>query len=405
MLKRPAWIVLLVVMLGALMIFPTTAQDESDPLLDMLAFVPDTPETLAAAPLFSYVDYRAVESTRGIETPTARDFANGTELSGLWMAAMNGVASGLPMNYFMQYVEGMPDAVGFSWFDIDRALTFGQPPAMGKVVAGDFDAEAVGAAFAARGFTETTESGATVWCGPDGCDSGQQLDLKARNPANPFGGELGRNEPVALLPGYILNSAAYTVLQAIIETQQDTSPSLAENPYIRAAAHTIGEKGTLRQTQFFNLPDVGLADPRAMLSSTDWAKGFGVLPPFRVMFLADTVDKDEQVVLIGLVYDDADTATAAADELLARIQVAQSLAAERPFLEMIEERGATVSGAYADKDDETGKAVAVLEIRSPQPDNELSDDGRYKPSGLTFRLMINAAYRRDLSILWTDIPQ
>lgn len=401
-LARLGFLLLVAVLIG----MPAAAQEDANPLLKMLAFVPDAPEIQDAAPLFSYVDYRAVEAARGIDTPTARDFADDTDLSGMWMAAMNGVVSGLSLNYFMMYLEGMEEALGFSWFDIDQALTFGQPPAMGKVLAGDFDMERIGAAFAARDYTEDMADGITVWCPPDGCDTGLETNLRTRDPANPFGGELGRREPIAALPGYVLNSPSDTVLTAMIETHGDEAASLAGNPDVRAAANVLADQGLLLQAQFFKLADVGLVDPLAALEGVDFLKSFGQLPPYRLMFVADTAAGGEQVALIGLVYADAETAKAAAEELLARVQVAESLAVKRPLLALIEERGAQVGAAYADKDDETGRAVAILEIRAPLPDNTVQEEGvsRYAPSGLGFRLLVDAIYRRDLSILWTDIP-
>lgn len=210
-----------VVILAALLALPAAAQDETNPLLDLLAFVPDTSETWDAAPLVSYADYRAIETARGINTPTAQDFAERTELSRLWIAATNGIASGLPLNYLMAYLEGMEAITGFSWFDLDRALTFGQPPTMGKVLAGDFDAVRIGAAFAARDYSDDSTGELTLWCPPNGCDTGLEMNLRTRDPANPFGGELGRSEPIATLPGFVLNSPDDTVLTAMIETRQD----------------------------------------------------------------------------------------------------------------------------------------------------------------------------------------
>src|SRR5262249_12000534 len=96
------------IMVALLFCLPVAAQDQSNPLLDMLKLVPDTEQTRAGVPLVSYVDYRAVEQARGIETPpTKADFEKQTDVSGLWIAASQGVYSGLRLNNFMQYLEGM----------------------------------------------------------------------------------------------------------------------------------------------------------------------------------------------------------------------------------------------------------------------------------------------------------
>ena len=133
---------------------PVTAQDDSSPFLDMLKIVPDTEQTRAGVPLASYADYRAIEQARGIDTPpTKADFDARNDTSKLWIAATNGLMSGMRLSYFLQYLDGMEDAVGFEWFDVDRALTFGQPPSMGNILVGDFDTDAIAEAFEARDFT------------------------------------------------------------------------------------------------------------------------------------------------------------------------------------------------------------------------------------------------------------
>ncbi len=125
--------------------------------------MPDTAEVWDSAPITSYADYRLLEAARGISTPTKADFDNRTETARIWLAAGGGLSAGFPMQDLMQYLEGMEEAVGFGWFDVNRALSFGQPPAIGNVLAGDFDAASIAAAFEARGFTGSAAGDVTVW--------------------------------------------------------------------------------------------------------------------------------------------------------------------------------------------------------------------------------------------------
>ena len=101
-------------------------------------------------------------------------------------------------------LDGMADAVGFGFFDIDRSLVFGEPPGNGTIVAGHFHGDRIARAYQARGFSENTQGAVSVWCGPEGCDSGLKLNLGDRNPANPFGGQFGRAEPLAVLSDQLL---------------------------------------------------------------------------------------------------------------------------------------------------------------------------------------------------------
>src|SRR5690606_19202113 len=140
--------------------------------------VPDVPEVRET--LVGYADYRAMESVRGIDTPTAQDFFDRTELSAQWVATSIGLSTGMPMDFFLRYLEDMPRLVGFGFFDIDRTLVFGQPPALGLVLEGDFPPERIAAAHSARDFVEHEIDGVTVWCSPDGCEKGVNADVKAR---------------------------------------------------------------------------------------------------------------------------------------------------------------------------------------------------------------------------------
>ncbi len=404
----PALVRLLVVCLILSLLFvPAAAQEAADPLLALLAAVPDTAAVWDAAPIASYADYRLFEAARGIPTPTRADFDNGTDTARLWLAATNGLAAGFPLQYFMQYLEGMEDAVGFGWFAVDRALTFGQPPGMGSVLAGDFDADKIAAAFTARGFTATAQDDAVLWCGADGCD-GLRQNLRERNPANPFGGALGRSEPVAVLPGLVLNAADYSVLTAMVETRQGAAPSLADNPMFRAAAGALAARGMVRQVVFFSAADVGFGYtmPDLLNGEQPTFEGYGPLPPYLLMFAADVLAEDQEKTYVGLVYGDRETAQAASEELVARLAVAQSARARQPFMTLIEERGGTVGAPTMHDDTDAGAAVALLEISKPLPPNELQPGElgeNYPPSALVFRLLVQSIYARDLPVVALDV--
>ena len=396
MLKVTLGICFIVVSL--LLCLPAAAQENANPLLDMLKLVPDNEQTRAGVPLVSYADYRAIEAGRGIETPpTKADFDNRTDTAGLWIAATNGVSSGMQLSYFIQYLEGMEQAVGFSWFDIDRALVFGQPPSMGNILTGDFDADAIASAFKAREFTAENQDDVMVWCGPKGCDNGLRQNLANRNPANPFGGQFGREEPVAILPDAIANSADYAVLSAILKANQGEQPSLADDPNVQAAANVIAGKGTLRQAQFFNGADVGSYGD--MVATEGEQPEF--LPMYSLAFFADTYDGEEQIALVGLVYDDEESAKIASALLVDHLQMAESMRMQRPFLEIIEERGGQITGATVETDAATGKFIALLDIRYPMPRNIKQDTG-YPASSLIFKLLIDSVYTRDASWLAAD---
>jgi hypothetical protein len=290
-------ILLLRAALFLLAVAPLGAQDETPPLLTMLAFVPDDPATYEGVPVVSYADYRAFEASRGIPTITIQDFQDETEATGLWIAAIQGLSSGPPLvQYALADMERTQELMGFSFFDIDRALSFGFPPRMGTALVGNFDLDSITAAYSARDFSQTEMDGATVWCGPKSCDSGLEQDLVGRDRADLFGGHLGRKEPFALLPdGYILNSTDIALVQAMIAAHQGKQSSLAENAFYLAAAEAVSADGVLRQAQMFKWSDLGVVSGAGLPGDAaqqikELAESTDPLPAYALAVIADIWD-------------------------------------------------------------------------------------------------------------------
>lgn len=403
------WITVLA--LFALALAPTAAQEEtSTPLLDMLALVPDNAATQEASPVVSYADYRVLEAMRGITNAPLRSLDDlKTETGGLWIAATMGLGAGIQLNYLPNYLEGMTEVVGFAFADIDRSLEFGTPPSMGTLLGGNFDPDAIATAYTARNFTETTLGDVPVWCGPDGCDQGQMMNIRGRNPANPFGGDFGRNEPLALLPGYLADSADFGIVESIISAYHDETPSLADNPAYTSLAEASGAAGSVAQILVMNYSDVGVFEGEFMPEIPDELRAaianYGTLPPYTAFALANVWDGGSQeITLLMLAYPEAAQAATAAAEISQRLATYVSLIqANRPLLDLLNERGSAIGESYV-YESEAGYAVAVVPISAPVPSNERQETRpAYLPSGLVFRLFVQALYSRDLAFIASEI--
>ena len=57
--------------------------------------------------------------------------------------------------------------------------------------------------------------------------------MREINPGNPFGGHLGRSEPIFVGDGVLLNSPIDTLVDAMVAAYQDSAPSLADTPEFR----------------------------------------------------------------------------------------------------------------------------------------------------------------------------
>lgn len=378
-------------------------EGESSPLLDMLALVPDSPSVRGS--IVSYVDYRAVESTRpGAAQPKSWAEWNALEASDdpsgdLWMAAFMGVTSG-PSNFlaYLTQFDEMPQVVGFDWFDIDRALTYGDPPAMGTVLAGDFDVDSIISAYEAREFEKSELNGLPLLCSVSGCDDGLRLDLTNTNPANPFGGQFGRREPLLIAPGYLMDSPDYEQVKAMANALEGDQDSLADAPDYRAAAEIAATNGTLVQIQFVS--SALISAPFASDDATQVAEEADMLPLYQLAAFAHRVEGDYQIAEIILIYGSETDAQDAAATLQDRISHYTSMAIQKSLLEILEEREITLEQPRVLQDSDTGNWATVIDFTSPVPGQEPNEtDNQIAQSGLNYRLLMNMLYQRDLAWL------
>ncbi|MBC7810494.1 MAG: hypothetical protein H7175_05075 [Burkholderiales bacterium] len=395
--------------------------------MQMLALVPDNATVRGAGITVGYADYDAALANReGAAQPEshaqfmamldARDDA-------ARLALMSIPGSGPPnfRDYFQQLGE-MPELVGFDFFDIEQGLFFGAPPSIGIVLSGDFDADAIGTAYSTRGYTESDVDGMTLWCPADGCDTGLQQNLRGHNPGNPFGGHLGRSEPLLIAPDYVVDSADIATIEASAAALTDERPSLADDESYRAAVEAITSEGVLIQAQFIEAAllrpfdvasmiqpfgdDSGiLTNEDALTEFLDELRGYGELPPYLLATIADVIIDDQQVAVIALVYNDATSAETAGATLVQRFFNLSSLRYDRPYIELVAGREATIDAPRVFTSESTGKSVALFRIIGALPSSTPDEDGMIVQGSMLYQLLATMLYSRDLYWLATDIPQ
>jgi hypothetical protein len=390
--------VLLLTVLAMLPVHPTSAQPAPDPLLDMLALIPDTPDARPSNGLgVTYADYHAVLEASGIKIP-----AN--------IAALAGPAGARPLSVLMRVIAGPgtlmtyflrfdSKTVGFDLFDISRAAAFGTPPHDGMILAGAFDAEKIGAALTARDFEKNDVEGVTVWSRFEDA----KIQITAKEPGDPFGGYLGMAARIAVLPGYLANSRYWDITKAIVAASKKEQKSLADAPDYRALADAITDpqtyQGTLLQALFFPVYtlETGTFEVRGLQNPPDLSQ-YAALPAYSTAVLGDRQEGATQVHLVALLYPDTDTAQRAAAELQKRI-------AGFDITRVYTKLGVTVDQAHVYKAP-SGMAVAVVSVRynlppaTPDPETK-----RYTQPGLIFRLWVNAIYRRQFFPMVIGAPQ
>ena len=427
MLRRSIVISLTLAVIPASVVsMSTAATDDPAPsgtgagLLEALARVPDT--AAARESLVSYLDQETLVATRpGAAQPASIAEAltlleTDDPAASLWLAAFMGANSGdAGLVHGLVMADGWPQLVGFDLLDVDRHLSFGTPPSDGSVLLGAFDPQAIADAFASRGYTASEAGDRTLLCGAAGCDAGMDVDLARADRSLPFGGEIGRSEPLAVSGHEVLNSADLATLEAMLAAADGEADSLADDPAYRALALAGDPAIPLIQATFLPGGMLGLGpdiyrllggSPEAateLLTRLD--ENFEPMPAADAVAILDGATDTEQVVTIALAYADEADAAIAADVLPRRLETLSAASYEVALAELLADRGVTSVAASVQPAGEGTSAVARVEVRAPlagaEPDQAT---GAPLASSDLYRLFIDLVMRRDLLWLVPVLP-
>jgi hypothetical protein len=416
-MKRVALIMLCLVILLAATTpnnFVVAKDTSNNALINLLAFAPDNQATRDS--LISYTDYHALVMARpGAVWPKSPvDWqtlnADKDKALGLFNAALFGVsgsgADRLAQAYFRGGVE-MQTATGINIYTVERTLSFGEPPNTMVILKGAFGLDAIGQAYQAHAYTKNDLKGLTMWCGARGCDDGLHLDMKNLKPFDPFGGDLGRQQPVVVAPDYVLSSPNLQVLTDSVAAYQGAA-SLANQPDYLAFSEVITQSGTLLQTLVIptkileSATLIGKALPPDVLAKLrdKFVNTTAVLPTFSLFGFAHTINNDKVITYVALVYDNESDAKSAADLLPTFINQAPSVARKGVTIgDLITSRGGTIGTTQVYTSTSANKFVMLLPIESAvEPSEPANGETRLTASGLVYRLFTDALVTRDL--LW-----
>jgi hypothetical protein len=399
--------VMLSLLLIAMLLFGVAQAQDSykSPLLALLATVPDTTNNrtqlifndraaieAAYPPARLPADFAEFSAT----TPDLEDLPDTLLPVRLWGDIYLGTASSM-MGVFMMLSEEMPAVVGFDYFDVEQELNYGTPPAQSLMVSGAFDLDTVRAALTVQGYAQVDAPADELWCPESACDLGTQVNLQARNQANPFGGDLGRRFPVFMGETSIVGSPSEDVIDEHIAVATGEQPSLADAPDYAAAVEALTRDGVLMQAMFF-------APSALPLNPTPGAG----LPPYVLFALADVATNESQEARLVLIYADEDTAAEVAERLPARLADTLSFAVNASWGELMETRNVTniISEVVMT---EAGLPAVMMTFQGERGtqeqilENSLSnqDEIDFSYPGNIFRLLTTAAFRQDL--VWLSI--
>lgn len=367
---------------------PAAAQDDANPLLELLALVPQAAAQDNA--LVTYGDLAAWHAATGI--PRVDDVAGVealTDLERAWLLYVMPRQTAPPSSLGIQYLfqEDMRPAYGFDLFAVDRFVATDTPPANITVIDTGLDPARVGDALLATGYAAEAIDGGTFYRILDDYEVALGADL-------PRVGILGTlNRIVVLDSGAIVIARADEVAQSVLDARAGSVPTLDDDPRYVAAADALhqlsqSDMGALVGAIFHNGAVPG--DPAALLRGQPLAEEEIVAPLPLYMLAAFGTYRSHGATFLALavVFPPGVMVRQAADTLAGRLTDYVSLATQAPLSDRW-----TFDRAFATEGGDLPVAVVVMRIDDPPPPAE---GERPNTAILAWTDLI---YRRDLGFL------
>lgn len=409
-------------------LLPAHAQGQAV-LLGVLSRIPDVASSRTE---INFRDWKAIEiaypparkptSTEEFLRARAKESATTDQALALWWQVWANTSSDSELNRYAARANELQTSIGISIADLTHDLSFGTLPTQTLALFGSINTEAVVTALKTKGYTKDPRTDVSLWCGSKGCDAGAEMDPSKRE-VNPFGGNLGRNQPILVLPDALISSPDSTVTQANANALAGTTPTLAADPAYLAASEAVLSKGTLLQAMFWDIPvlekELGqLPNDLLLLRSQnpdlvkERVKDYIELPKFNLLMVADVATDTEQIVYFALVYDNRADADIAAAAIPKRLATAVSEVTKKPWRDQLESRGITAITAEVVEITPVGSTsalpVVLIKFATPKAtaeqilafrNNPNASAGAVTRPGFVYRLFISATQRKDLSWL------
>jgi hypothetical protein len=391
---------------------PTT---DTPPVLELLSLVPAS-INFSGSNFIGFSDFNAAIATRdgAVDYESWDEFQadldDGTEAGSLLIQSLP--LSGFTGAQYLLYGGAeMPELMGFDFFDLDASLNYGVPPAQVTLYQGEFDADQIDAALTNSGYVSDELDGAPYWCAEAGCDTGMMQDLPNRNPANLFGGDLGRRFPVLLMDDVVAASASDTEVEAVSEVYQGENESLADDPNFQTAVSAmygsfdVEDQPQLRQAYFVPADAVAIVNDPAFFTQMTEEQIAAIrerlmtempdpLPLYQLVSLGDFGNSTHQYAQVVLVYSDEADAQTAIEIVSQRLETMNSMRLAKSVQEILDDRQMELLEPVVYADEATGQYAAVFNFEYPLP----TRGEQLEMAGLGYRLFLDMIFSRDM--LW-----
>jgi hypothetical protein len=286
----------------AIIAAPLHAQGIGAALATHLDRIPVTALSLFTdAPSFEFGDLSA--AARAVSAPPEGAFPFYGDAIGAGVRASIGELSD---SLLPDLMRNWPMTVGFAISDVKTWSSLSMPPER-LVVFGLESAvlPAMTEVLIANGYVATDAQGFPALFVND-VDYG--IDFGARDPANPFGGNLGRASRLTVAGDMLVHSPGWPMITTVMT---DMGPSLADRPDIAALVASLD---ALPESDHA-LVTASLALDPLRFSLAVMPDASGGVPPWSAALFADLSDGRTETVAIGLSYPTHDLAKSAAQAM------------------------------------------------------------------------------------------
>ncbi len=334
------------------------------------ALLEKIPASAFEAGWLSYANVHAlIRGTSGAVIPQSAQEADGLQggpRDGALLQAYQALAAG-PSDLFQRLYRGEDVIIssGIDLFAISEALELGQPPSRQVWLRGSFDRAAILDRLREKGYQASAEAfpAFEVW-GLDGkIDGGKTLNMKKRNPAFLFGGNLGQSWPVGLNGDLLFSSADEAAVRAAAGGAEPSLWGLGPIVGLVKAAEMVSpdQAGELAQLYLLKPLAAGLS------GALPWDNPPAApLPPYTLFSLSQTFALNSEWVLIGLSYPDAALASEAAEALAIRYGQAVLPRTGEQLSDRVAAMGG-VSGTPFIMESEDGSSSVILPLQFEIP--------------------------------------
>ena len=228
-------------------------------------------------------------------------------------------------------------------------------------------------------------SASTIWCGPSGCQKGLEITMD-REFGNPFGGLIGRREPIFVSQHTLLDSPDVDILAGMLNASNGKSMALSADAEIRALVEAADSRGAIMQIRF-----LGSETLRPVKSLSQDSQTSIPLPPFNQAAIAHLSEGSQQIAALLLAYDNSDQATAGARALYNRLSQWTEVNGDKTYVELIIDGGGALQSPETYHSLLTDSYVSMILISyQPQPlESGLSQTNAPEMYSFVSRWLIN----------------